>query len=641
MSEFTTTSSRLHVLHVEDNPADAELIRALLEEEWPDCVIDRVQTREAFLNSLSAAKFNLILSDFSLPQFDGLSALALARQRDMSTPFIFISGTIGEDNAVDALRRGATDYVIKDRPRRLIPAIHRALQEVAVHEQRRHAETQLREQAELLDKARDAIVVSSANRRITYWNQAAARIFGWQASEALGKTSADLFGASAVLEIEAVRKALESGDEWRGEVRLHNKAGQPVVMDSRVTIIRDGSGRPRSHLIISTDITEQKKLEQQFLQAQRIESIGILAGGIAHDLNNALAPILMGLSMLQQKSQDAEVKRLMGVMEKSAQHGASLVRQVLAFARGTQGERAELQPAAIIREAVTLLGETLPRAISVEMTSEPDLALMSADSTQLSQVMMNLGINARDAMPDGGRLLFRALNVQVGESQARAHPGIEPGLFVLIAVEDTGTGIPPDIIERIFDPFFTTKGAGKGSGLGLSTVLGIVKSHGGFMEVDSELGRGTQFNLYFPAVTATALSRPAETPVAPPRGEGETILVIDDEADVREVVQALLETSGYKVVLAADGMSGLALYGKERAKIAAVITDMMMPAMQGPQVLKELQRLNPDVKVVAMSGVLGNNSNIREVPGRVLLLQKPMTGVTLLQTVHRLLHTKA
>ncbi|MDB6093947.1 MAG: hybrid sensor histidine kinase/response regulator, partial [Verrucomicrobia bacterium] len=373
---------------------------------------------------------------------------------------------------------------------------------------------------------------------------------------------------------------------------------------------------------------------------QRMESIGILAGGIAHDLNNALAPILMGLSMLQAKSNDAEVRRLMSVMEKSAQHGASLVRQVLAFARGTQGERAELQPQAVIREAVTLLSETLPRAITVEMDAAPDLALVSADSTQLSQVLMNLGINARDAMPEGGRLVFRALNVTVGEGHARVHPGISAGPYVLLVVEDSGTGIPPDIIERIFDPFFTTKGAGKGSGLGLSTVLGIVKSHGGFMEVQSEIGHGTKFSLYFPAITASQVTRPTIMEKAPPRGNGETILVIDDEADVRDVVQALLESSGYTVRLAAEGMAGIGVYSEYRSEISAVITDMMMPAMQGSEVVKELRKINPELRVVAMSGVLASNTNIREEPGRTVLLQKPMTGIALLQTVHKLLQAK-
>ena len=640
MANLGDIPAPLSVLHVEDNASDAELIRLLLEEEWPSCTINRVQTRDEFIAALAQGKFNLILSDFSLPHFDGLSALALARQRSMVTPFIFISGTIGEDNAVEALRRGATDYVIKDRPARLIPAIHRALEQVSVHEQRRHAETQLREQAELLDKARDAIVVSTFDGKIYFWNHGAERIFGWTATEALGKMGRDLFGVSGVEEMAEVKKALTSGDEWRGEVRLNDKSGQALIVDSRVTLIRDSAGKPRSHLIISTDVTEQKKMEQQFLQAQRMESIGILAGGIAHDLNNALAPILMGLGLARKKITDPDVYRLMEVMEKSALHGASLVRQVLAFARGTHGERTVLNPPVVIREVVTLLGETLPRSISIQMDLAPDLWPISADSTQLSQVLMNLGVNARDAMPDGGRLMIRALNVAVDDARAKMHPGIAPGSFVLISVEDTGTGIPAPIIERIFDPFFTTKGAGKGTGLGLSTVLGIIKSHEGFMEVQSEVGAGAMFRLYFPAL----VTKPAEVtaPREPqlPSGQGETILVIDDEVDVREVVQALLESYGYRVLLASDGVEGIGLFAQHRAIISAVVSDMIMPAMQGPQVLKELRNIDPAVRLVAMSGVLGNNLNVREEPGRLALLQKPMTGASLIQALQRVLPSK-
>ena len=630
----------LTILHVEDNASDAELIRVLLEEEWPGCRIDRVQTREEFVSALARGQFNLILSDFSLPHFDGLSALALARQRSMATPFIFISGTIGEDNAVEALRRGATDYVIKDRPARLIPAIHRALEQVSVHEQRRHAETQLREQAELLDKARDAIVVSTFDGKISYWNQGAERIFGWTAVETLGRVGRELFSGGGIEEIQAVREALGAGDEWHGEVRLHDKAGKLLIVESRVTVIRDASGKPRSHLIISSDVTEQKKMEQQFLQAQRMESIGILAGGIAHDLNNALAPILMGLGLARKKVSDPDIHRLLEVMEKSALHGASLVRQVLAFARGTHGERTVLNPPLVIREVVTLLGETLPRSIHIETDLSPDLSPISADSTQLSQVLMNLGVNARDAMPDGGRLTIRASDVNVNVAQAEAHPGITAGAFVLIAVEDTGMGIPAAIIERIFDPFFTTKGAGKGTGLGLSTVLGIVKSHDGFMEVQSEPGVGTTFRLYFPALVAKAAEVSAIKDTALPSGQGETILVIDDEMDVREVVQALLESYGYRVLLASDGVEGISLYSQHRAIIAAVVSDMIMPAMQGPQVLKELRKIDPAVRIVAMSGVLGNNPNVREEPGRLALLQKPMTGASLIQAVQRVLPPK-
>jgi PAS domain S-box-containing protein len=527
--------------------------------------------------------------------------------------------------------------VIKDRPARLIPAIHRALEQVAVHEQRRHAEAQLRDQAELLDKARDAIVVSNLEGKISYWNHGAERMFGWTATEALGRPGREIFGPGTMGELGVAKNALGARDEWRGEVRLNDKGGKPLIVESRVTVIRDGMGQPRSHLIISTDITERKTMEAQFLQAQRMESIGILAGGIAHDLNNALAPILMGLGLTRKRVQDPEIRRLLEIMEKSALHGASLVRQVLAFARGTHGERTVLDASAVIREVVTLLGETLPRSIAIEMDVATGLAPISADSTQLSQVLMNLGVNARDAMPDGGRLLIRAMNVMVGNSHAKAHRGVATGAYVLIAVEDSGTGMPAEVIEKIFDPFFTTKEAGKGTGLGLSTVMGIVKSHDGFIEVQSQPGRGTTFSLYFPAVVKKAADAHLEKEPSFPTAHGETILIIDDEPDVREVVQALLESSGYRVLLAADGVEGIALYLQHRPIISAVVTDMIMPAMQGGQVVKELRAIDPEVRIVAMSGVLGNKADMREEPGRFALLQKPMTGSSLLQALQRVL----
>lgn len=621
------------VLHLEDNASDAELIRLVLLEEWPDCRIERVGTQPEFLAALRTFNPDLILSDFTLPGFGGLAALALARQHQPTTPFIFLSGTIGEDNAVEALRQGATDYVIKDHPARLGPAIRRALHEVQELQRRHHAEARLREQAELLEKARDAIIVTDLGRRITYWNQGAELTFGWTAAEALGRDKVELFGPAA---LDVARHA-SSGDEWRGEVQLFHRNGQPLVLDTHVTVIRDAAGEPKSHLIISTDITGQRKLEKQFLQAQRLESIGILAGGIAHDLNNVLAPILIGVSLVQKKVKDPEVQRLMGMLEATAQHGAKLIRQVLAFARGAEGERADMQPALIIREIVTLLGKTLPRAIAVKTEVAPDLALVYADSTQLSQVIMNLCVNARDAMPSGGELTIRASNVTVNEATATAHRDVEPGPYVLVSVEDTGTGIPPEIVDRIFDPFFTTKGAGKGTGLGLSTALGIVRSHGGFLDVHSEPGTGTRFDLYFPAALTAA---PAEIPIrrtAPAEGHGRTILVIDDEAAVGDMVGALLESFGYEILQARDGTDGVAQYMRHRAGIAAVITDMMMPGIQGPEVVNRLQTIDPDVRIVAMSGVLGECDGLTKQPGHIAFLEKPMTGSDLLQALERVL----
>ena len=631
---FAVTPKSLSFLHIEDNLIDAELVRAALDTEWPGCHVSRIETRTELLAALDDGKVDLILCDFSMPHFDGLTALELTR--DSGIPFIFFSGTIGEDNAAQALQRGATDYVLKDRPGRLIPAVRRALVEVREHRRRRNAEAQVQEQADFLNKARDAIIVSDLKRRIVYWNQGAERVFGWTRAEAIGRTEANLFGPSALHEIDPMRRNA-TGEAWQGEISLADKAGKILTLDSRVTVIRGSGGEPKSHLIINTDITGQRRLEQQFLQAQRMDSIGILAGGIAHDLNNVLAPMLMAVGIVQKQTSDPEIRRLMALLETSALRGASLIRQILAFARGADGERTNLQLQLLIREVATLLAETLPRSISLESELSPQLSLVSADATQLSQVFMNLCVNARDAMPDGGTLTTRGTNVMVNSATARLHPDVKPGPYVLITIQDTGTGIPPEILNRIFDPFFTTKGPGKGTGLGLSAVLGIVKGHGGFLEVKSQLGKGTTFSLYFPATAAKA--EPVclrDAPGFAPR-HGETILIIDDEPTIREIMQALLTSAGFHVLLAKGGIPGVALFREHVSEIKAVMVDLMMPDMQGSEVIAMLQAIDPNVRVIAMSGILESGNQLKARDGRLEFLAKPMSGHDVLSALEKVL----
>ncbi len=627
----------LRLLHLEDNRTDAELIGGQILEEWPDCKIRVVASREEFISALKQEDFDLILSDFSLPAFNGLEALDLVRNTGSTTPFLFLSGTIGEDNAVEALQRGAVDYLIKDRPARLIPAIRNALQQRREHQLRRRAEQHLREQAEVLDKARDAICVTDMEGRVTYWNQSANQLFGWTDDDGRGQRLQLLFGLFNQALIPEALKELHARGAWTKELQLAAPDGGLRHIVSRWTLVRDAANRPKSILLINTDVTEEKKLEAQLLRSQRLEGIGTLAGGIAHDLNNVLTPILMAVNILRENIADADSRRLLEVMEKSAQHGAGLVRQVLAFARGADGERAELQPALAIQDVVALLRETLPRAISLEMEVPGELWLVVADSTQLGQVLMNLCVNARDAMPKGGRLRIGARNIIVNEALAQSNPGAHAGPHVLLSVKDAGTGIPRELIDRIFDPFFTTKVAGKGTGLGLSTVMGIMKAHSGFLQVQSELGQGTEFSLYFPAVVAKTETPVSEHRVELPRGHGETILVIDDEPSVRDVVRSLLKIYGYSPVVAEDGVSGLVLYRERQSSVQAVITDMMMPGMQGSEVIRELRRMNPDVRVVAMSGVISERSEISEEPGRLVFLPKPMTGAELLGSLRRVM----
>ncbi|MDI1335806.1 MAG: response regulator [Lacunisphaera sp.] len=638
MSQSTPPITTLRLLHLEDSLTDAELVRTQLTEEWPGCVIKRVDNRDDFIAALREGDFDLILSDFSLPAFNGLEALDLVRQHGSATPFVFLSGTIGEHNAVEAMQRGAMDYIIKDRPARLVPAVRNALEQRREHRLRRRAEQRLREQAGLLDKARDAICVTDLDGRVTYWNQRASLLFGWAGEEGRGQQLQEIFGLFNQATIPGALRQLHAKGAWMGEMQLAMGEGILRHIVSGWTLVHDADHRPKSILLINTDITEQKKLESQLLRAQRLEGIGTLAGGIAHDLNNVLAPILMAVQLLQSKlaGQD-DLLRLIGVLETSAQRGAALIRQVLAFARGAEGERAELEPQLVIQEVVTLLGETLPRAVAIETDVPKDLWLAFANSTQLSQVLMNLGVNARDAMPQGGRLQFRARNVVVDGSLAQAHPGAQPGPHVLITVADTGSGIPPEWLNRIFDPFFTTKVAGKGTGLGLSTVLGIVKSHGGFLQVESELGRGTEFSLYLPAVQVRAAPPTVPVPVAPPRGGGETILVIDDESGVRKIIQALLGARGYRVLVADSGPAGLSVYQQHQGSVRVVVTDIMMPGMQGTELIRQLKALDPEVRIVAVSGVIGEKTAVTEEPGRLVFLPKPMTGTALVLAIQSVL----
>ncbi|MFZ5496061.1 MAG: response regulator [Verrucomicrobiota bacterium] len=628
----------LRLLHLEDNRHDAELIHASICEEWPASVIERVDTREGFITALIRHDFDLILSDFSMPAFNGLQALDIARVQNRDIPFIFLSGTIGEENAVLALQHGAVDYVMKDRPARLIPAIHRALALRHERHLRLAAERRMREQAGLLDKARDAICVTDLDGRMIYRNRSAARLLGWSVHQAQNRLLHALFKHSGLEHLDEALRQLHATGTWAGELRITDKDGLLRQIESRWTLVQDDASRPKAILLMNTDITEQKNYETQLLRAQRLEGIGTLAGGIAHDLNNTFSPILMAVTLLRDSLRDAKQLELLGGIESSARHGASLIRQLLNFARGADGERTEVQVRTVIRNVVTLLGDTLPRTIQIEFNTSSDLWPVHADSTQLVQVLMNLGINARDAMPKGGRLVFSADNIVVDEAITVANPGTRTGPHVRITVADTGTGIPPQLLDRIFDPFFTTKAAGKGTGLGLSTVLGIVKGHQGFVQVQSEAGRGTEFRIHLPAAPATATApAPPPAPLAPVKGKGELILVIDDEPGVREMLSLVLRTHGYRVAVAANGSDGLISYRKNQGEIQAVVTDMMMPGLQGGEVIRELQRLNPDVRIVAMSGIRSELTALRRDPARLAILSKPMTPQELVQAIQAVL----
>jgi two-component system sensor kinase len=528
-------------------------------------------------------------------------------------------------------------------------------------EERRQAEKQIQEQAALLDKAQDAICVLDLEDRIVYWNQSAARLFGWTAQEALGQKADALFmerggwsmeGAdpsgsgstlraspSALLQLAEARRATQETGEWAGELRQVTRAGREIIVESRWTLVRDDGGQVKSCLVVSTDITERKKLEAQFLRAQRMESLGKLAGGIAHDINNVLTPILMSIDLLRCNDlAEADRQNLLGNMEASAQRGGDMVQQILSFARGVEGQRVLLNVKHVLRDLEKMLHSTFPKSINLATNVPRDLWLVCGDSTQLYQMLMNLCVNARDAMPEGGTLTIAGCNRVLGDRDLCLHPDARPGPYVLLTVTDTGTGIPPEIVDQIFDPFFTTKEFGMGTGLGLSTVLGVVKGHGGFIQVASELGVGTSFQVHLPAAEMGQPRPVAESPAALPRGRGEGILVVDDESHVRDITKRQLEEHGYRVFTARDGNEALARYAQHQGEIHLVVTDVIMPGMDGRKTIKALRQLNPELRIIAVSGLPFNTEAAGPgTSGAQAVLQKPYSPHALLRAVQEVL----
>jgi len=493
--------SHLHILHLEDDQADAELVQALLEEDGISCTIDCVKTRSDYEAALARGDFDLILSDYSLPKFDGMSALAMARERHPEKPVIFVSGTIGEAAAVEALKNGAIDYVLKDQLARLPSAVKRAVSETEELARRQSAEEKLHEQAALLDLAKDAIVVRDLEDIIRYWNKSAELLYGWTAAEAIGKNAIELVyeSGSDIPQLQVAQQQILEKGEWYGELQQTTKEGKPIVVESRWTLVRDKDGKPKAKLIINTDVTQRKQLEAQFLRAQRLETIGALTGGIAHDLNNVLMPILIGTQYLSEKLTSEDTKKMLQTMSASAKRGSEMIQQILAFARGVGGEPTVLDLKPLLAEMEKLARETFPRAIRIQIHTEPNLHPIMGNATQLHQVLLNLCVNSRDAMPTGGFLRIEAQSVALENKTTHLHPEPVSGAHVLLTISDTGQGISPDLLDKIFEPFFTTKAPGKGTGLGLSTVHGIVKSHGGFLDFTSAPGKGTTFQVYLPA----------------------------------------------------------------------------------------------------------------------------------------------
>lgn len=514
----------------------------------------------------------------------------------------------------------------------------------------RHTAELLRESEErfrlLSEATNDTLWDLDVESRRLWWSEGIHRVFGLEpeAHPTVENSWAPRVHTGDLDRVVGeIRNAMESGSEaFEVSYRFRRANGEFAHVIDRGRILRNDDGTAYRMVGGMTDVTERRELEAQFFRAQRMESIGGLASGIAHDLNNLLSPIVMGMQLLQRTEQNPRTLRIIGEIERSALRGTELVKQVLSFARGIEGQRVPIQLKHLFAELEGILHSTLPPRLRVRTQVPRDLRPVRADATQISQVLLNLCVNARDAMPDGGQIQIRASNHLVDPDEAKHRTEGKSGSFVIIEVQDEGTGMSPEVKRRIFEPFFTTKEIGKGTGLGLSTTIGIVRSHQGFVEVESEVGEGTTFRILLPSIEGAVGNERAEDMKSAPRGNGEWILVVDDEASIRSITRDTLETFGYRVLCASDGADGIGRFAERRDEIALVVTDMMMPVLGGEGFIAAVRRLDPAMPIVGMSGSLSKDPTERAFRSQVTsFLPKPVSARRLLDVVRECLDAKA
>jgi PAS domain S-box-containing protein len=502
----------------------------------------------------------------------------------------------------------------------------------------------VREKAALLDKVPDAIFAQDLEGRLLSWNPGAERLYGRSADSLLGTIIQPLLGGDPERIREIERITLERG-AWNGEYSQRHAEGRELTVESNWTLLRDDQGQPRSLLVINTDITVKKQLELKSLRAQRLETIGTLASGIAHDLNNVLQPISMAMDLFRNQLTDPKSQEVLDLVSHNTRRAANLIRQVLSFARSVDGDRELLHPATIVSEVAAVVRNTFPQTITLRQLPAVEPWPLLGDSAQISEAVLQLCLNARDAMPEGGVLTLGMKNIHIDQPFASLHVDATPGDFVVISVTDTGYGIPEELRDKVFDPFFTTKEPGCGAGLGLTTTLTNVRSHGGFVTLHSMEGRGTTVRLFLPAVkqevvTMTPLRGPASRQPQPPEkmGAGELVLLVDDEPSVSTVMRLALERAGYRVVVAGNGAEGLRAYEQHRSEIKIVLTDMVMPVMDGPGMIAAIKIVDPGSRIVAMTGMSTKTSleTVRQL-GVERVLSKPCSSKVLLSALREVL----
>jgi PAS domain S-box-containing protein len=627
----------LRVLIVEDSPDDAELMALRLAEseyllEWR-----RVETEAEYLAEIEKAT-DLVLADWSLPKFSGLRAFELARERGLEIPFVIVSGSIGEESAVEALHLGVQDYVLKDRISRLGMAVRRALENHRNCLERRQAEAALVQSENryrlLADNTVDVIWTMDTEFTFTYVNPSIAELTGYTPEEWIGARLQDHCDHENLDKMtQAIQKAFAALPETKGitlDAQILHRDGKPVPVEITGKILLDANGQPGALQGVARDITQRLSLENQLRQAQKMESVGRLAGGVAHDFNNMLSVIIGHAQMAMETVDPGQpVHEHLEEVIKAAQRSTNLTRQLLAYAR-----RQVVKPQVLdLNDTVSGMFKMLQRLIgeNIHLIWKPGAALwpVFVDPTQIDQILANLAVNARDAIGEQGAITLETQNVTLDETYGAAHAGFVPGDYVLLAVSDSGMGMDQETLGHIFEPFFTTKPESEGTGLGLATVYGIVKQNDGFVNVYSESGQGTSFKVYLPR-TGTAIEQAADDSTTPPTRGTETVLLVEDEPTVLKLAQTILERHGYKVLAAPTPLDALALADSHQGPIHLLVTDVIMPEMNGKELRDRLLKVRPDLKTLFMSGYTANViAHHGIIEAGIHFIQKPFSIQTL------------
>jgi two-component system cell cycle sensor histidine kinase/response regulator CckA len=764
----------LRVLLIEDTMADAERNLHELQRAGFQCRPHIVGTREEFLDHLRRFRYDIVLADYRLPGWTGMDALTMLRKSGSEIPFILVTGTLGEEIAVECIRQGATDYVLKDHLARLPLIVSRALEdktsrdaraflveallqsesnslflfahnplpmwvfekeslqflqvndaalhhygygrieflkmhaadlhppeeiprllkmfhdgstrektagqwhhrlkggavidvEIFLHSmeysgrasalmvaqditERKRAEEEKQKFFTLVENSRDFIAVADLKDNIEYVNPAGRALLGMGGADSVKGTHSEDYVVAEDLSLVrgAIFPAIYSSGHWEGELRFrHHQTGQTIPMDCVAFQVKDlQTGEARSIATVSRDITDRRSLEQQLRQAQKFEAIGQLAGGIAHDFNNVIGAI-QGWAELgeeQAASSDAPYAAYFKKIHVQCDRVTALIRQLLAFSRRQILEPRNLSLNQSVRDVLSLLGGVIGKDVELHTILAEDLAVVRVDPTQIEQVLMNLCINARDAMPRGGHLSIETRNAEFSEEDCRHNAGLQTGRFAVLSVSDTGIGMDAGVRERIFEPFFTTKETGKGTGLGLATVYGIMKQHGGFIEVESEPDRGSKFHIFLPISenVSSAENRPPVVQDIAVRGGTETILIAEDHEGVREMARVTLESLGYQVLLAHDGEEAVEIFSAHRESVALVLLDVIMPRRSGPKTYEAIQAIRPGVPVVFATGYSNETAALTEMVERgITVLRKPYSPGVLCRRVREALDSTA